>query len=57
MHPVDGLHRLFRHSCADHKRETIAFGRRLESIMGRAFGCRDGDLCEALDAGIPDAHA
>jgi hypothetical protein len=25
-----------RHSCADHKRETIAFGRRLESILGRA---------------------
>jgi hypothetical protein len=33
---VDGLHGLFRHSCSDHKRETIAFGRRLESIMGRA---------------------
>jgi hypothetical protein len=36
MFPVDQLHQLFRHSCADHKRETIAFGRRLESIMGRA---------------------
>ena len=33
---VDHLHQLLRHSCADHKRETIAFGRRLESIMGRA---------------------
>jgi len=36
MFPVDSLHQLLRHSCADHKRETIAFGRRLESIIGRA---------------------
>jgi hypothetical protein len=36
MFPVDQLHQLLRHSCADHKRETIAFGRRLESVMGRA---------------------
>jgi len=36
MFPVDQLHQLFRHSCADHKRETISFGRRLESILGRA---------------------
>jgi hypothetical protein len=36
MFPVDQLHQLLRHSCADHKRETIAFGRRLESIIGRA---------------------
>jgi transposase-like protein len=36
MFPVDSLHQLLRHSCADHKRETIAFGRRLESIVGRA---------------------
>jgi len=36
MFPVDQLHQLIRHSCADHKRETIAFGRRLESILGRA---------------------
>jgi hypothetical protein len=35
MFPVDQLHQLLRHSCADHKRETIAFGRRLESILGR----------------------
>ena len=33
---VDQLHQLFRHSCADHKRETLSFGRRLESIIGRA---------------------
>jgi len=36
MSPVDQLHQLLRHTCADHKRETIAFGRRLESILGRA---------------------
>jgi hypothetical protein len=36
MFPVDQLHQLLRHSCADHKRETIAFGKRLESILGRA---------------------
>jgi hypothetical protein len=37
MFPVDQLHQLLRHTCADHKRETIAFGRRLESIVGRAY--------------------
>ena len=36
MFPVDQWHQLLRHSCADHKRETIAFGRRIESILGRA---------------------
>src|SRR5262245_9276628 len=36
MFPVDQLHQLLRHTCADHKRQTIAFGRRLESILGRA---------------------
>ena len=36
LHPADELHALIRHTCSDHKRETIAFGRRLESIMGRA---------------------
>jgi transposase-like protein len=36
MAPVDHLHQLLRHTCADHKRETIAFGRRLESVLGRA---------------------
>jgi len=35
MFPVDALHQFVRHTCADHKRETIAFGRRLESIIGR----------------------
>ena len=37
MFPMDSLHQLIRHSNADHKRETIAFGRRLESILGRAY--------------------
>ena len=36
MFPVDQLHQLLRHTCADHKRETISFGRRVESILGRA---------------------
>jgi hypothetical protein len=36
MSPVDQLHQLLRHSCSDHKRETISFGRRLESSIGRA---------------------
>ena len=36
MFPVDQLHQLLRHSCSDHKRETLSFGRRLESILGRA---------------------
>ncbi len=36
MFPVDQLHQLIRHTCSDHKRETISFGRRLESIVGRA---------------------
>ena len=37
MFPVDQLHQLLRHTCADHKRETIAFGRRIESVLGRAY--------------------
>jgi transposase-like protein len=36
MFPVDQLHQLLRHTCSDHKRETISFGRRIESILGRA---------------------
>jgi len=36
MFPTDQLHQLLRHTCSDHKRETISFGRRLESILGRA---------------------
>lgn len=35
MYPVDQLHLLLRHSRADHKRETIAFGRRLNAILER----------------------
>jgi len=37
LHTVDQLHALLRHSRADHKRETIAFGRRLNAIMERLF--------------------
>lgn len=36
MFPADQLHQLVRHSCSDQKRETISFGRRIESILGRA---------------------
>ena len=35
MWTADALHQFIRHSHADHKRETIAQGRRLESIVGR----------------------
>ena len=35
MWAADALHQFIRHSHADHKRETIAQGRRLESIVGR----------------------
>jgi hypothetical protein len=37
MFPVDLLHGLIRHSCAHHRRETIAFGRRLNALLERAF--------------------
>jgi len=37
MFAVDLLHGLLRHSNAHHRRETIAFGRRLNALMERAF--------------------
>jgi transposase-like protein len=37
MAPVDQLHQLLRHTCAEHKRETIAFGRAQAAVWGRAF--------------------
>lgn len=37
MFEVDQLHRLLRHSQAAHRRETIAFGRRVGSLMERLF--------------------
>ena len=37
MFPVDLLHGLLRHSLAAHKRETIAFGRRLNAILERLY--------------------
>ena len=37
MFPVDLLHRLWRHTQAHHRRETIAFGRRSNAVMERGF--------------------
>lgn len=37
MFPSDALHALLRHSLAHHRRETIAFGRRLNAVMERMF--------------------
>jgi transposase-like protein len=37
LFPVDLLHGLLRHSLAHHRRETIAFGRRLNALMERGF--------------------
>jgi hypothetical protein len=37
MFPIDLLHMLVRHSVAHHRRETIAFGRRLNALMERFF--------------------
>jgi hypothetical protein len=36
MFPVDQLHALWRHSCAHNRRETIAFGRRINAMLERA---------------------
>ena len=35
MFEVDQLHRLLRHSAAHHRRETIAFGRSVNDLVGR----------------------
>jgi hypothetical protein len=37
MFPCDLLHALLRHSVAHHRRETIAFGRRLNALLERLF--------------------
>jgi transposase-like protein len=37
LFPVDALHALLRHTLAHHRRETIAFGRRLNALMERLF--------------------
>ena len=37
LFPVDSLHGLIRHSLAAHRRETIAFGRRLNALVERLF--------------------
>jgi transposase-like protein len=36
LFPVDQLHRFLRHSCAHHRRETIAFARRHNALLERA---------------------
>jgi hypothetical protein len=36
MFPADQLHALWRHSCAHNRRETIAFGRRINAMLERA---------------------
>jgi hypothetical protein len=69
MFPVDQLHQLLRHTCSDHKRETIAFGRRAESILGRAHLIavwknfikrrterRPSDTTPAMVVGLTDAQ-
>ncbi len=38
MFPADLLHKLIRHSSANHKRETLAHGRRTNSITLRLYG-------------------
>jgi transposase-like protein len=37
LFPVDSLHALLRHTLAHHRRETIAFGRRVNALMERLF--------------------
>lgn len=37
MGPSDHYHRFLRHSLAHHRRETIAFGRRVNALMERLF--------------------
>ncbi len=37
LFPVDALHQLLRHSGAHYRRETLAFGRRLNAIVERLF--------------------
>ncbi len=37
MFAVDLLHKLIRHTMAHHRRETIAFGRRLNALLERGF--------------------
>jgi hypothetical protein len=37
MFAVDAWHALIRHSTAHHRRETLAFGRRLNALMERFF--------------------
>jgi hypothetical protein len=40
MGPADTFHKLWRHSQAHHRRETIAFGRRSNAVLERAAAAR-----------------
>ncbi len=37
MFAVDLLHKIMRHTLSHHRRETIAFGRRLNALLERGF--------------------
>jgi hypothetical protein len=37
MKVIDALHGLIRHTCAHHRRESIAFGRRTNAVVERIF--------------------
>jgi hypothetical protein len=67
MRACDVLHGLLRHSTAAHKRETIAFGRRLNALMLRVYGFvvwrnfvkrrterRSGSISPAMALGLAD---
>lgn len=63
MFPVDNLHPLLGHSCADRMRETITSGRRLEPILGgthllavwKNFIEAPNDVVSSTDRGTRDA--
>jgi len=48
MFPVDSLHQFVRHTCADHKRETIAFGRRCAWAWRKNPGTGRGSCRDAF---------
>jgi transposase-like protein len=67
LFPVDLLHKIVRHSMAHNRRETIAFGRRLNAMMERFFVMavwrnfvqrkserRRWSATPAMDAGLAD---
>jgi len=57
LFPVDALHGLVRHSMAHHRRETIAFGRRINALMERFFlGAVWRNFVKGLSERKPDHH-